>query len=134
MWFSATQGNPAVAPFNLISSILLGADSLTAGTASVPLGVAIYFINSLVFGIILGLVAARLPSNASIAVAALVYGLVLYLVNFQLIGRFILPQFQMPNQPFEVLAHLVFGAVTALFLFHREQRSLGRAATDRTET
>ncbi|WP_162149381.1 hypothetical protein [Arthrobacter sp. Br18] len=23
MWFSATQGNPAVAPFNLISSIVL---------------------------------------------------------------------------------------------------------------
>ncbi|WP_026533785.1 hypothetical protein [Arthrobacter sp. H14] len=119
MWFAATQGNPPAAPFGLISSIVLGADSLTAGAASVPLGVLIHTINSLIFGIILGLIAARLPSNISIAVAGLVYGLLLYLMNFQLIGRFIFPQFQMPNQPFEVLAHLVFGALAVLFLFHR---------------
>ncbi len=93
-----------------------------AGSASVPLGVAIHVVNSLIFGIIFGLVAARLPNNASIAVASLVYGLALYLVNFQLIGRFIFPQFQMPNQPFEVLAHLVFGSVAALFVFHRQER------------
>ncbi|GAA1346601.1 hypothetical protein [Arthrobacter roseus] len=123
MWFSATQGNPPAAPFGLISSIVLGADSLMAGAASVPLGVVIHTVNSLIFGIILGLVAARLPGNASIAVVGLVYGLLLYLVNFQLIGRFIFPQFQMPNQPFEVLAHLVFGAVAALFLFHRPRHA-----------
>ena len=118
MWFSTSQGNPAVAPFNLISSIILGADSLTSGTASVPLGVAVHAFNSLIFGAILGLVAARLPRDATIAVVALVYGLLLYLVNFQLIGRFVLPQFQMPNQPFEVFAHLVFAAVVAPFVFH----------------
>lgn len=121
MWFSATQGNPPAAPFKLISSIVLGADSLMNGAASVPVGALVHTANSLIFGVILGLIAARLPSNISIAVAGLVYGLLLYLVNFQLIGRFVFPQFQMPNQPFELLSHLVFGALAALFLFNRSQ-------------
>jgi hypothetical protein len=122
MWFVSTMGNPAVAPFNLISSIVLGADALQNGSASVPLGVAVHVFNSLLFGAILGLVASRLPNDATIAVAGLVFGLALYIVNFQIIGRFVLPQFQMPNQPFEVFAHLTYGALTAPFVFHWSRR------------
>ena len=124
MWFATTQGNPAVAPFKLISSIVLGADALKSGAASVPLGVAVHTAISLISGIIFGLVAARLRNNALIAVAGLAFGLLLYLVNFQLIGRFVLPQFQMPNQPFEVFAHLVFGAIVAPFLFRWSPRTV----------
>jgi hypothetical protein len=117
MWFAATMGNPATAPLKLISTILLGADALKSGDASVPLGIAIHTVLSIAFGVVLGLIASRLANDGAIAVAALGYGLVLYLVNFQLLGRTVLPQFQNPNQPFEVFAHLVFAAVVAPFLF-----------------
>jgi hypothetical protein len=122
MWFVTTLGNPAVAPLNLISSIVLGADALQSGAASVPVGVVVHVVLSLLFGAALGLVASRLPNDATIAVAGLVFGLGLYILNFQIIGRLVLPQFQMPNQPFEVFAHLTYGALTAPFVFHWSRR------------
>lgn len=121
MWFAATMGNPSTAPLKLISTIALGADALKSGEASVPLGIAIHVVLSIAFGVVLGLIASRLPNDGVIAVAALGYGLVIYLVNFQLLGQTVLSQFQNPSQPFEVFAHVVFAAVVAPFLFRYDR-------------
>ena len=66
-----------------------------------------------------------LPRRALIVLAAgVVYGLVLYVVNFQIFGRTLFPWFTDPNGPdqgFEVFIHAVFGLVLAPFLIARPQ-------------
>jgi uncharacterized membrane protein YagU involved in acid resistance len=117
MWFAASMGNPATQPFLLISTILLGGDALMAGTASVGIGVLVHAVLSIAFGLIFALVAPAFRTNGTVALAGGLYGALLYVVNFLIIGRTLLPQFQMANQPFELVVHIVFGHLLALFLY-----------------
>jgi uncharacterized membrane protein YagU involved in acid resistance len=117
MWFAASMGNPATQPFLLISTILLGAEAMMTGAASVWLGVVVHAVLSIVFGIVFALVAPAFGTNGTAALAGGLYGLLLYVVNFVVLGMTVLPQFQMPNQPFELVVHVVFGHLLALFLY-----------------
>ncbi|WP_219419945.1 hypothetical protein [Pseudonocardia nigra] len=117
MWFAASMGNPATQPFLLISTILLGADAMMTGAASVWLGVVVHAVLSIVFGIVFALVAPPFGTNGTTALAGGLYGLLLYVVNFVVLGMTVLPQFQMPNQPFELVVHVVYGHLLALFLY-----------------
>ncbi|MDQ3710438.1 MAG: hypothetical protein M3387_14265 [Actinomycetota bacterium] len=117
MWFVASMGDPAVAPFELISTIVLGAGAIEAGTASVPLGIAVHAVLSILFGVVFALAAPMFKSNGTVALAGGAFGALLYLVNFLLIAQTVLPQFQMPNQPLELAVHLVFGHLLAVFFY-----------------
>jgi hypothetical protein len=65
-----------------------------------------------------------LRSNGTVALAGGIYGALLYLVNFQLLGRIFFGQFlQGPNQPFELVVHVVFGHVLALAFYSSGIRS-----------
>lgn len=116
MWFASSQGQPAEAPLRLISTIVLGDNALPNGETNVAVGMVVHVILSIVFGLVFAALVAPLRSDGWIACAGLIYGVLLYVVNFQILSRVFFTSFQMANQPFELFAHMVFGAVLVLFL------------------
>ncbi len=51
------------------------------------------------------------------ALAGTIYGALLYVVNFLVIAPLAFPIFEMANQPFELVVHVVFGTVLSLAFF-----------------
>jgi len=117
MWFVTTQKMSALTPLHMISTIVKGDQAMMTGATSVPIGLVVHMVLSMMFGVVFALAVSRLRTNGAVALAGLVFGLLLYVVNFQILGRLLFTTFLMANQPFEVLAHLVFGSLLALFLY-----------------
>jgi uncharacterized protein YacL len=117
MWFAATTGGGWLAPLKLISTIVLGAGALQAGTADPWVGVVVHTVISAVVGMVFALFSQTLRTNGAAALAGTVYGALVYVVNFLIVGYTILPQFQMPNQPFELVMHIVFGTLLGFFFY-----------------
>lgn len=122
MWFSEAHGKPLVAPFLAISTIFHGSTMPVMSQPDVIAGLVLHLGLSLVFGMVfaLGVVLLRLGSRPALLVAAaIVYGLVLYVVDFQIIGRIAFSWFvnpEGPNQLFELWIHPVtFGLVLVPF-------------------
>jgi hypothetical protein len=117
MWFASTTGGGWLAPLNLISTIVLGADALEAGTAQPWVGVVVHMVLSAIIGMVFALFAPALRTNGAVALAGTAYGALIYVVNFLIVGNTVLPQFQMPNQPFELVMHIVFGTLLSFFFY-----------------
>jgi hypothetical protein len=85
-----------------------------------------------VFGLIFAALLAPLRRRSAgwLAWAGLVFGGVVYLVDFQVLARFVpwFSAFLLTNQPFELAAHLVFGAVLAALLLLAKPRRTRQAA------
>ena len=126
MAYATTQGKPAVAPFMDISTIFHGTDKPASMTPTVDMlatGAIVHFTLSIAFGIVFALLVGAfspLVRNWLVLEAAVViYGLALYVVNFQILGNTIFEWFtnpQGPNQGFEVFIHAVFGFLLVPFL------------------
>jgi len=117
MWFVASTGGPAVLPLRMISTIVLGDAAMGKGTTSPALGAVVHLVLSAAFGVAFGLVVRWLRTNGTVALAGVLYGLLLYLVNFQVLARLLFTTFKMANQPFEVVVHVVFGILLAFAFF-----------------
>lgn len=130
-WFDSTVGKSPFQPFRVVASLVQGPASAKMGTASVALGMLIHSVLSAFFGVGLALLTAPVRRNRSIAVAGVLYGALVYAVNFQVLARFI-HQFKAllagPNQPMVFTVHLVFGALTSLFVM-RSVQELGAPGT-----
>ncbi|MFG3406797.1 hypothetical protein [Streptomyces sp. NPDC048142] len=116
MWYAVSQGNPAVGPFWAISTIFHGSDLPVPSPENLVIGLVTHLALSMSFGIGFALLLWLVPMLRGpllLTMTALVYGVVLYLVNFQVLGRTAFPFFtdsKGPNQVLELLAHpLVFG-------------------------
>ena len=123
MWYAGAHGKPSVAPFLDISTIFHGSDAPNLNNApfDVVVGLVTHFALSMVFGIVFALAVGffRVTRPLLVVAAALVYGLALYVVNFQVIGRAFFPWFvnpHGPNQIFEVWIHPIgYGLFLAPF-------------------
>ena len=124
MWYASAHGKPAVAPFLDISTVFHGSDmpNLSNAPFDVVVGLVTHVGLSMLFGIVfgVGLHVLRLGRRPLVVVgAALVYGLALYVVNFQILGRLFFPWFvnpKGPNQGFELWIHPVaYGLFLAPF-------------------
>ncbi|MGA7272715.1 MAG: DUF6789 family protein [Acidimicrobiia bacterium] len=123
MWFNSSIGQPATAPFRLISTLVLGAGALQSGAASVPLGVVVHIVISGIFGVIFAYLAPRFATNGTLALGGALYGVAVYVVDFLVLAQTVFTQFQAPNDPLELAAHVVFGLVLALFFYSSGTRS-----------
>jgi uncharacterized membrane protein YagU involved in acid resistance len=123
MWFASSMGNPPLAPANMISTIALGAGALQAGNASIPLGAGIHVVLSVVFGLVFALLVGRMHTNGTVALAGTAYGALLYVVNFLVLSPLLFPAFQMANQPFELVIHIVFGTLLSFAFYNSGARS-----------
>lgn len=115
MWFADSTGGEAKGPLMMISTIVLGKTAMADGTASVGTGVAVHAVLSVLFGVVFGFIASRLRTNGSVLVAGTAYGALLYITNFLVFAPLAFPVLKMANQPFEVVVHIVFGTLLALF-------------------
>ena len=122
MWYASSQGQPLTAPFDLISSILLGQDALAAGDTSVALGMLVHSVLSVGFGLVLAVVSPWARTNGTMAAFGAVYGIGLFVLNFIVLAQTVLPQFTNPNLPLEFAAHVVFGVLLALMFFSTDVR------------
>ncbi len=130
-WFASTQGEAPLAPFKMISTIVLGPPP---AEGIIWLGMLVHVVLSLLFGLVFAALTHGWAGDESIALAGLVYGGAIYAINFQVLSRFVdywSAFLQGTNQPFEVATHLVFGAVLALFLIPVARHVTARHVTAR---
>lgn len=116
MWFATSVGDPAKGPLLMISTIVQGDDAMMNGTASVGTGVAVHVAVSALFGVVFAVLVSRMRTHGAVALAGAVYGAALYVLNFKVIAPAAFPVFEMANQPFELVVHVVFGALLSLMV------------------
>ena len=117
MWFAHSTGGKAEMPLRMISTIVKGDQAMAAGTTSPALGVVVHVVLSVLFGMAFALAVPRFGTNGTVALAGTAYGLLLYVVNFLVLTPLAFTTFGMANQPFEVVAHLVFGTLLSFAFF-----------------
>jgi len=123
MWFADSVGDPSNGPLMMISTIVKGEAAMANGTADPTLGWIVHGVLSILFGIAFAFVTPMFRTNGTVALVGIVYGALLYVVNFLVIAPIAFPIFQMANQPFELAIHIVFGALLALAFFGSGVRS-----------
>ncbi len=114
MWFATSLGDPAKGPLLMMSTIVKGDEAMMSGSASVGVGLGVHVALSAAFGVAFAALASRLRSAGAIAGAGVVYGAALYLINFKVLSPAAFVTFEMANQPFEFVVHVVFGSLLAL--------------------
>ncbi len=131
------QGAP-FGPPRMISAIVLGQGALpmnpTVGlTTALPVAMIIHFVLSAIYGMVFGVIASAIGalrnSRGALIVAASVFGLLLWLVNFYVIAPVLFPWFLMASLVVQSIAHtFFFGTALGLMLGIRlrgEQRGTG---------
>lgn len=139
MLLAAAMGVSMLMPWAFSASILLGQEALTAPftLATFIIGFVVHFVLSALFGLIWGATAKSVSrgirdSYGPHALAAMIYGLVVWLVNFQVIARIVYPWFLGTNALVQLLLHaLAFGLPLGLYLCARLRPIEGRAARRR---
>jgi uncharacterized membrane protein YagU involved in acid resistance len=132
MGYATTQGKPALAPFMDISTIFHGTDQPAAMTPTVDMlatGAVVHISLSIAFGVVfallLGAFVPMIRNSLVLAAAGVVYGLALYVVNFQILGNTLFEWFtnpKGPNQGFEIFIHAGFGLMLVPFFLGLAQR------------
>lgn len=122
MWFAASGGKPAVAPFLAISTIFHASPMPVMDPAEVVIGLVTHVALSVLFGIVFAVAVTVLGLGRRpllLVTASVIFGLALYVVNFQVFGRLFFTWFVNPNGPnqvFELWIHPVaFGLVMVPF-------------------
>ena len=111
---AAAAGEPAVQPLRLVASVVMGSDALVATGGGVLLtGLLAHLVLSAIFGAVYGLFDSALSRDLRSSYGwqaglGLVFGVALWLVNYQIIARIIYPWFIDQNQLFHVAMHAVF--------------------------
>lgn len=117
MWYADSQGMPAAAPLYDISTIFHFADEPQPSPENLAIGLVVHLTLSAAFGATAAFLAPLVRGPGRLVLMSVVFGLVLYVVNFQILGRLFFEWFQEgPNQTFEIFAHAFYGLMLAPFL------------------
>ena len=142
MGWAVRDSKPAAAPLIDIATIFHTQDApdpvaaAAFGPDNLIVGLVTHLTLAMLFGIGFALLAGWLARSYTMLVGGgVAYGLLLYLVNFQILGRTAFPWFtdaMGPPQGFEVLIHGVFGLLLTPFLIGalpRAEVAMRRPAT-----
>lgn len=111
-------------PPRMMGAIVLGKGVLpppaTFDAGIVMVGMLVHFVLSAVLGVIYAAIASALKLSAGLStLAGIVFGLIVYLVNFYGFTE-VFPWFAMARTPITLITHLVFGAVLGWMLRTRQ--------------
>jgi uncharacterized membrane protein YagU involved in acid resistance len=120
MLWATKSDLPAVAPLVDISTIFNFDDVANPTTENMFIGLVTHLTLSATFGVAFALLVPLLPTARIVALGAVAFGVALYVVNFQILGRTAFPWFQEgPDQVFELVAHAGFGLLLVPFFLSR---------------
>ena len=122
MWYAGAHSKPSIAPYLDISTIFHASKAPVLDPGEAVVGLVTHFALSMLFGIVFAFAVQALglaQRPLLLVAAALLYGLALYVVNFQVIGRAAFPWFvnsNGPNQAFELWIHPIgYGLILVPF-------------------
>jgi hypothetical protein len=129
MVVAAIMGNSALMPFRMFASILLGAAAMETtpiGTAFI-IGSLVHLALSAAYGLIYGLINARFSTETQTnwgrqAGLGLLFGAILWLVNFQIIARILYPWFLTTPQFLQLLLHALFFGLPLSLMYAGAER------------
>lgn len=111
---------PAVAPLLDMSTIFYFDPKPTVSPENTVVGLITHLALSAGFGLAFELLTVRLHKVRELVIGGMAFGLALYLINFQILGRLVFEWFQEgPDQWFEVVAHIGFGLLLVPFFLSR---------------
>ena len=119
VWFITSVGGELKTGFLLFSTIATGADSLTAGTASVATGLLVHLGVAALYGALFALIVPHMRTNGTVLLSAGIFGVAVYLLDFRVFSPIWFPAFQQANQPFELLVHVLYGQLLAIIFLSR---------------
>jgi predicted small integral membrane protein len=135
---AAMMGNPPLMPVRMFASVVLGEEAMmqTPLSTAVPIGLIAHFALSAMFGLVYGLINSRLSAATETsygrqAVIGLVFGAMLWLVNFQIVARILYPWFLEAPQFLQMAMHAMFFGLPLALMFaagERHAHHVGRAA------
>lgn len=139
MWYAVSQGMPGISPLYVMSTVFHASDAPIANPTEAILGLTMHIILSLGFGMGFALLLVPLLRNIPALVGgALAYGLALYVLNFQILGRTVFEFFtspQGPDQLLEAFIHpLIFGLLLVPFFLGRPLEGTHRETAARSTT
>jgi hypothetical protein len=124
MWFAASQGSPGISPLYAISTVFHASNAPVLAPTEPILGLTIHIALSLGFG--MGFAVLLVPwlrNLPALVLGALGYGLALWVLNTQILGRTVFPLFapeRLSDLIFTLLSHvLIFGLLLAPFFLGR---------------
>jgi hypothetical protein len=120
MLWATKSDLPAVAPLIDISTIFNFDDVANPTTENMMIGLVAHLTLSAAFGVAFAMMLPLLRDTRRLVAGAIAFGVALYLVNFQILGRTAFPWFQEgPDQLFELVAHAGFGLLLVPFFLGR---------------
>lgn len=127
---AAIMGNPPLMPIRMFASTVVGQQALMeipAATA-IPIGLIAHFALSAVFGAIYGAINARLSIESKTsydrqAAIGLVFGAMLWLVNFQIIARLLYTWFLTTPQFLQMAMHAMFFGLPLGLMYAAAERA-----------
>lgn len=144
MFYAPTQNLPATAPFNAIGTIFYRDAMPQMTPAYAIVGLITHFSLSIAFGVAFALLAVPLFSNTrALIVGAVVYGVLLYIVDYQILGRLVFKFFDPsnpmgPDPTFAVFTHVIIFPLGLIPFFltmvsRRGSAPAAHAAAERVE-
>ena len=116
MLWATKSDLPAIAPLVDISTIFNFDDIANPTTENMFIGLVTHLTLSASFGVVFALLVSLLRDLRLLIAGGMAFGVALYLVNFQILGRTVFPWFQEgPDQLFELFAHAGFGLLLVPF-------------------
>jgi hypothetical protein len=136
---AAMMGDPPLMPVRMFASVALGQRALE-GSLGVALvvGTIAHLVLSALFGIVYGLLNTRVSGESKTSFGrqaglGILFGLAVWLVNFQVIARVLYPWFLGAPQFLQAMMHaLFFGLPLALIYAASERKAHAHVAATRT--
>lgn len=117
-WAVENLDKPAVAPMLDMSTVFNNVDVPAATASNVVIGLVTHLVLSMLFGIAFAVIVPLLRTNLFVLLGGVVFGVLLYVLNIQILGRIVFEWFTNPAGPpqvFELFIHGVFGVLLAPF-------------------
>jgi hypothetical protein len=116
MAFATSEDMPAVAPLLDISTIFNLQDQPVVSPENIVIGLVTHLALSALFGMGFAVIVPVLRGPRAVVLGAVAFGVALYVINFQILGRLFFEWFQEgPNQLFELFIHAVYGLLLVPF-------------------
>ncbi len=132
---AALMGDPPVMPLRMFASVVLGSEALETRAVGrfMSVGIVAHLVLSAMFGLVYGLVYGLANAGLSLDTQTrwgrqvsmgLLFGVLLWFVNFQIIARMVYPRFLQTPQFLQMAMHAAFFGFPLALMYARAERQV----------